>query len=95
MAQGRMFVASDVGGHRELIRHGETGFLCRSGSAEALAAGLLYVLGRRFDWPRVRQTARRFVEQERNWSNSVSRYAEVYRQALMGRGRPVPAALGT
>jgi glycogen(starch) synthase len=26
MAQGRMLVASDVGGHRELIRHGETGF---------------------------------------------------------------------
>jgi glycogen(starch) synthase len=25
MAQGRMLVASDVGGHRELIRHGETG----------------------------------------------------------------------
>ncbi|MDP3611006.1 MAG: glycosyltransferase, exosortase A system-associated, partial [Rubrivivax sp.] len=26
MAQGRMFVASDVGGHRELVRHGVTGF---------------------------------------------------------------------
>ena len=31
MAQGRMFVASDVGGHRELVRHGETGFLFRAG----------------------------------------------------------------
>ena len=29
MAQGRMFVASDVGGHRELIRDGETGLLFR------------------------------------------------------------------
>ncbi|MDS4022459.1 MAG: glycosyltransferase, exosortase A system-associated, partial [Candidatus Competibacter sp.] len=27
MAQGRIFIASDVGGHRELIRDGETGFL--------------------------------------------------------------------
>ncbi|MEO9041658.1 MAG: TIGR04063 family PEP-CTERM/XrtA system glycosyltransferase, partial [Rhodoferax sp.] len=27
MAQGRLLVASDVGGHKELIRHGETGML--------------------------------------------------------------------
>ncbi len=38
MAQGRMFVASDVGGHRELIRDGETGFLFRAGDVAALAA---------------------------------------------------------
>jgi PEP-CTERM/exosortase A-associated glycosyltransferase len=94
MAQGRVFVASDVGGHRELIRHGETGFLCPAGDARALAAGLLDVLARQTEWPRIRQQARRFVEQERTWSNSVARYAEVYRQALAGRGRVLPAALG-
>ena len=38
MAQGRLFVASDVGGHRELIRDGETGVLFRAGSAGDLAA---------------------------------------------------------
>ena len=38
--------------------------------------------------------ARRFVEQERTWANSVARYAEVYRRALEGRGRALPAALG-
>ncbi len=37
MAQGRMFVASDVGGHRELVRDGETGFLFPAGDAAALA----------------------------------------------------------
>ncbi|MCK7493588.1 MAG: glycosyltransferase [Comamonadaceae bacterium] len=37
MAQGRLFVASDVGGHKELIRNGETGWLFQAGSAEALA----------------------------------------------------------
>ena len=40
MAQGRLFVASDVGGHKELIRDGETGKLFRAGSAEALAAAI-------------------------------------------------------
>jgi hypothetical protein len=94
MAQGRVFVASDVGGHRELVRHGETGFLCRPGDAGALAAAIEDVLARRDDWPRVRAQARRFVEQERTWAHSVARYAEVYRRALAGRGRAVPAALG-
>jgi glycogen(starch) synthase len=31
MAQGRLFVASDVGGHKELIRDGETGKLFKAG----------------------------------------------------------------
>ncbi len=93
MAQGRIFVASDVGGHRELVRHGETGFLCPAGDAAALATVLDEVLAQRDRWPQVRARARRFVEQERTWTNSVARYAEVYRRALEGRGRAVPAAL--
>lgn len=94
MAQGRVFVASDVGGHRELIRHGETGFLCPPGDATALAGALEDALAHRDQWPRLREQARRFVEQERTWANSVARYAAVYRRALAGRGRAVPAALG-
>ncbi|HTF19061.1 MAG TPA: TIGR04063 family PEP-CTERM/XrtA system glycosyltransferase, partial [Chryseolinea sp.] len=31
MAQGRLLIASDVGGHRELIRAGETGILVKAG----------------------------------------------------------------
>lgn len=94
MAQGRLFVASNVGGHRELIRHGETGFLCRAGDSGALADAIANVLARREDWPRIREQARRFVEQERTWTHSVRRYAEVYRRALAARDRPIPATLG-
>ena len=78
MAQGRMFVASDVGGHRELVRDGDTGFLFPAGDAAALAATLDRVLDARDDWPRVRHCARAFVESERTWSRSVARYASVY-----------------
>ncbi len=94
MAQGRVFVASDVGGHRELVRHGETGFLCPAGDASALAAAMAGILARRDEWPAIRQRARHFVEHERTWARSVARYAEVYRRALAARGRPVPAILG-
>jgi len=85
MAQGRMFVASDVGGHHELIRDGETGFLFAAGDAAALASRIEQVLSRRDDWPRVRAEARRFVETERTWARSVARYEDVY-SGLLARG---------
>lgn len=88
MAQGRMFVASDVGGHRELIRHGDTGFLFRAGDVDALASGIAGVLANRETWPKVREQARRFVEVERTWANSVARYDEVYRRATAAHRRP-------
>jgi glycosyltransferase involved in cell wall biosynthesis len=90
MAQGRMFVASDVGGHRELIRHGETGFLFPAGSAAALETAIDAVLAKRDVWPRIKAQARQFVEQERTWTTSVARYAAVYAAVLYGSGRAQP-----
>lgn len=78
MAQGRMLVASDVGGHRELVRHGETGFLFPAGDARELAATIESVLEKRSEWPRIRERARRFVESERTWAHSVAACSEVY-----------------
>ncbi len=82
MAQGSMLVASDVGGHRELIRHGETGFLFRAGDADALGNAIDQVLAQRSAWPRIRAQARRFVELERTWTTSVAKYRDVYQRAL-------------
>jgi len=84
MAQGRMLVASDVGGHRELIRHGENGFLFKAGDVGALAKAIAMVLARRDEWPSIARQARRFVETERTWARSVSRYGEVYGRLLEG-----------
>jgi PEP-CTERM/exosortase A-associated glycosyltransferase len=78
MAQGRLLIASDVGGHRELIRHGETGWLFRAGDAASLADGVEQMLAARERWPQMRTAARRFVECERNWCESVARYRPTY-----------------
>ena len=78
MAQGRLLVASDVGGHRELIRHGETGWLFEAGSAAALTDTVDQLLARRAQWANLRAAGRRFVERERNWAASVARYRPVY-----------------
>ncbi len=82
MAQGRLVVASDVGGHKELIRHGETGWLFRAGDVQALVQTVLELLRQREQWPTVRRNGRAFVERERNWRVSVARYQAVYKRAL-------------
>jgi glycogen(starch) synthase len=81
MAQGRVFVASDVGGHRELIRDGETGRLFAAGSVNALSSAIDDMLDGRERWPAMRTAGRDFVEGVRNWRRSVAHYAPVY-QAL-------------
>ncbi|GLT21008.1 hypothetical protein GCM10007933_04600 [Zoogloea oryzae] len=87
MAQGRIFVASDVGGHKELIRDGETGRLFAAGQVPALVATLNDMLAHRDRWPAMRTAGRHFVEDVRNWKNSVANYKAVY-----GRLAPRSAA---
>lgn len=78
MAQGHVLVASDVGGHRELIHDRETGMLFRAGSSEALADAVLRMLDQRSEWTALRARARHFVESERTWQRSVELYRGIY-----------------
>jgi PEP-CTERM/exosortase A-associated glycosyltransferase len=84
MAQGKLFVASDVGGHRELVEHGKTGVLFPADDASALASALLDLLNRPESWGALRQQGRHFVESVRNWRNSVARYRPVYESLAKG-----------
>lgn len=78
MARGRILLASDVGGHRELIRHGDTGMLFKSGSAADLARAANELLAAPAQWESLRARGRAFVEKERTWANSVANYRAVY-----------------
>lgn len=78
MAQGRVLVASDVGGHTEMIHHGENGMLFKAGSAEGLTKSVLELLAAQDRWPVMRRAGRQFVESQRNWTNSVARYSAIY-----------------
>jgi len=82
MASGRLVVASDVGGHKELIRDRETGYLFPAGDADALATTLIELLQAQDRWPSLKRNGRRFVEQERNWAKSIARYEPVYQGLL-------------
>jgi PEP-CTERM/exosortase A-associated glycosyltransferase len=84
MAQGKLVLASDVGGHQELIQDGVNSRLFRAGSSDALAAAVVDMLGQRDGWQAMREAGRQYVEQERNWPTSVDNYRDVY-GGLLGR----------
>jgi PEP-CTERM/exosortase A-associated glycosyltransferase len=78
MAQGRLMVASDVGGHKELIQDGKTGVLFHAGNAGDLASKVVGLLRFEQGWDAMKKNGRQFVETERNWAASVARYRGVY-----------------
>lgn len=80
MAQRRLVAASDIGGHRELIRDGETGTLFAPDDPAAIAAALAGLFADRGQWERRREAGRRFVEEERDWASNAKRYLPVYQR---------------
>jgi len=78
MAQGRILAASSVGGHRELIVDGKTGVLFAPDDPASLAAKVGDLLDAKMLWPALRSAGRAYVENERNWPVSVSRYKNIY-----------------
>jgi PEP-CTERM/exosortase A-associated glycosyltransferase len=78
MAQGKPVLASDVGGHRELISHAENGYLFAADNPAALASAIEAMLQNRLSHGNLVARGRAFVELERNWVSSVSRYQPIY-----------------
>lgn len=81
MAQGKVVAASDVGGHRELIRPGKNGVLFKAGDPESLAEAVSQLLNDPNQCAHLRSEGRGFVEQERTWPEIVKRYERVYKAA--------------
>jgi PEP-CTERM/exosortase A-associated glycosyltransferase len=82
MAQGRLFIASDVGGHKELVQDGVTGLLFEAGEVDALARRALEALALPDGGATLRRNGRRYVETERNWAATVANYRQIYGRAL-------------
>ena len=82
MAQGRLVAASDVGGHRELIEDGVTGTLFPAGNSGKISEKLANLLDNRGDWKQTIETAKKFVEADRNWSSNILRYTPVYQRLI-------------
>jgi glycogen(starch) synthase len=82
MAQGHLLIASDVGGHKELIEDGKTGVLFRAGDVDDLVAKAVAALDLPDQGTAMRANGRHFVESERNWARSIANYKAIYGKAL-------------
>lgn len=77
MAAGRPVAASDVGGHRELIEDGKTGFLFPAGDAGALAAHVSNILKNQSSLPEIVENGRRFAD-IRRWDKVSQAYSPLF-----------------
>jgi glycogen(starch) synthase len=73
-------VATDIGGHREMIVDGETGLLFPENAPDALAARLRSLQSDPSLRARIVDAAHRYMLSERTWQSSVGRYEAVYRR---------------
>ena len=82
MSMGKAIIASDVGGHKELILHQKTGILFPADNQHALALGLRELLSNQ----ELRQTlvsqCRDWVIAHHSWDKTTAVYEEIYARAL-------------
>jgi PEP-CTERM/exosortase A-associated glycosyltransferase len=89
MAMGKPVVASDLGGLREIVRHGETGLLVAPDDPGSLAAALARLAADPVGRRRMQDGARRFAAEERNWNRLAAVYSAAYARLLGARAAGV------
>jgi glycosyltransferase involved in cell wall biosynthesis len=100
MGLGRPVVATDIGGNRELVRHGETGLLVPPRDPGALAAAVLTLLYDGALASRLTDSARERFRAGFSVSTMVQQYEQLYEELLQKKGvrltltHPSPARPG-
>jgi PEP-CTERM/exosortase A-associated glycosyltransferase len=89
MAQGKLVLASDVGGHKELISDNDNGFLFKADDVDHLSERIIELLAggassnALVEEPKsIIKNGRDYVENVRNWKNSVSHYFPLYQRLI-------------
>lgn len=82
MAAEKPVIASDTGGLRETVRHGETGWLVAPNDPFALADALRRALNLRGSWREMGERGREHVASHFTWQRTAERLLECYRQLL-------------
>jgi PEP-CTERM/exosortase A-associated glycosyltransferase len=82
MAMRKAVVASDVGGHRELIEDGVTGVLFPAGKADALADSVEKLLTDDATRRAIAQRGWDWVRKVRTWEKTTAVYSDIYKQLI-------------
>jgi glycosyltransferase involved in cell wall biosynthesis len=82
MALGRPVVATDSGGTRELVVHGETGLLVAPRKPEEVASAVTYLLDHPDDASRMGAAGQRRLQREFSFARMVGDVLELYERVL-------------
>ncbi len=80
MAMSKALLASDVGGHRELIHNGKTGLLFKAGDVDNLTEQLDRLLTEQKLRENLEQQGREWVKENHTWEKTTAVYQEIYRK---------------
>lgn len=81
-AAGKPIIASDLGGMKELVRHGETGFLVPPGDISGLSSAMLWMMKNPLKATEMGQSARAYAFQNHSAQVNYERLVEAYRAAM-------------
>jgi len=82
MSCGAPVVATSVGGIKEIIKHGQSGFLVRPGDLEALAQSVVYLISNPLLGRQLGENARKRIMDSFTWKKVVERLVTCYVAAL-------------
>ena len=80
MALEKLVIGSDVGGIKELVKDGKTGFTFEKGDVDDLSRKCLFALGQRDLAQQISKQAREYVLKERNWMKICESYVNLYKR---------------
>jgi PEP-CTERM/exosortase A-associated glycosyltransferase len=82
MAMSKPLIASDIGGHRELIQNQSTGLLFKPGDVSALAETLERLLDDAALRAKLAKQGNDWVRENHTWSKTTAIYSTIYERAL-------------
>lgn len=91
MAAARPVVVTDVGGAREAVVEGKTGYIVPAGDDEKMAARIISLLNEPDHARRMGELGRRVVEEKFSCAAQLARTEALYEELLTGRARPTRA----
>ncbi|HLY60758.1 MAG TPA: TIGR04063 family PEP-CTERM/XrtA system glycosyltransferase [Terriglobia bacterium] len=78
MAMQKTVLASNIGGHREMVEHDHTGMLFQAGDAGALVGSLCRAAAEPALLVKLAQAGRQYVVEHRNWKSVTANYLPMY-----------------
>ncbi len=78
MAMEKAVIASNIGGHRELVKHDTTGILFPAGDADALAKTITSLIDDKQKIKTLGKAGRSYVLANKTWEKTTSVYKQIY-----------------